>query len=66
MPIIVKVNPVRVEEVEIQAKSDAWEKVLFSTWPIVRKHLRRLNKDLRENASKMIIGTGIKDNEPFE
>ena len=54
MPIIVKINPVRVEEVEIQANSEIWENVLLSTWPIVRKHLKKLNRDLKKRGLKFI------------
>ena len=57
MPIIVKINPVRVEEVEIQTDSEVWENVLLSTWPIVRKHLKKLNRDLRKNTLRIIEGT---------
>ena len=54
MPIIIKVNPIRVEEIEIQANSEVLENVLLSTWPIVRKHLKKLNHDLKKRAVEFI------------
>jgi hypothetical protein len=45
--IIAKINPVRVEEVLIQADSDLVEDALLIIWPLVRKHLGNLDRDLR-------------------
>jgi len=55
MPITVKINPVRVEGIEIQADSQAWEDVLLSVWPIVRRHLRNLDKELGNFSAQLLV-----------
>ncbi len=52
--IIAKINPVRVEEVLIQADSDLVEDALLIIWPLVRKHLGNLDRDLRKITDEIL------------
>lgn len=52
--IIAKINPVRVQEVLIQADSDLMEDVLLAIWPLVRRHLGALDRDLRKVTGEVL------------
>ncbi len=55
MPITIKINPVRVEQVTIEADSQAWEDILLSVWPIVRRHLAKMNEELKEVSTRFLV-----------
>ncbi len=61
MPIIVKINPVRIEEIEIQADSQVWEDILLSIWPLVRRHLLRMNRELQEFSIRFLVHQAIEE-----
>jgi len=45
--ILIKVQPTGIKDVFIQAKSDREEELSMAIWPIVRQHVRALNRDLQ-------------------
>ena len=61
MPITVKINPVRIEEITIESDSQAWEDMLFSVWPIVRRHLSKMNRELQEFSVRFLIHNIIEE-----
>lgn len=46
--IIAKIAPGRVEEVLVQANTEATEDLDLAVWPIVRQHLSALDRDLQD------------------
>ena len=52
--IIVHINPVKVEAAYVESCSDVMEDLCLAVWPLVRKHLSALDKELREVAGKML------------
>ena len=43
----VQINPCGVEEVSLNSHSEALDDICLVLWPVVRKHLRRLDKELK-------------------
>ena len=52
--IIARINPARVESVDIVAESDIMENIDLAIYPLVRRHLRALDRDLREVMSRIV------------
>jgi hypothetical protein len=46
--IVVHISPGRVEKAFVQADSDFFEDLDLAFWPLVRKHLGDLDRDLRK------------------
>ena len=52
--IVIRVNPVRIESVDIVTSSDLEEDVDLAVYPLVRRHLQALEKDLRGVMSRVV------------
>jgi len=45
--IIVHINPTGIEGVYFESNSESLEDLSLAVWPLIRKHLKRLQKDLK-------------------
>ena len=61
MSIIVKINPVRVEQITVESDSQIWQDILLSVWPIVRRHLSNMNKELKEFSVRFLVHRTIEE-----
>jgi len=52
--IIVHINPAGVEKVYFQANSDLAEDLCLAVWPLVRKELDHLHRNLRKTAKRTL------------
>ena len=50
----VQINPCGVEEISLHSDSEALDDVCLVLWPVVRRHLTQLDRELRTIMGKFI------------
>jgi hypothetical protein len=61
--IIARINPARVESVDIVAESDLMEDFDLAVYPLIRRHLHALDQELRKLTSE-VLGEKAEDENP--
>jgi hypothetical protein len=54
MGFIVKINPAGIEKVILESSSEPWQDLCLFVWPIIRSHLKRIDRSLKKTAYGII------------